>query len=321
MLLTLGTSAVLADKGPHPPVDKQFGVGESNVGFLHFYDLLFEDSLYEIIWDGASGELKFNLSGPAFFFVFNAHGLEPNTEYSLMLWDDDWVTNWPKTIIASGASNDGGNIHLASFYDFGEDITDAKFWLVLSNDWPDGYSVEWNGNDYLFGDSRGISYDYIEPAPERPHGKSWNPSFEKREGVGESNVAFSHYYELLYTNFPTEYEVVWDGAWAKMKFNLAGSTFDYVFNGHGLEPNTGYTLVYWTGGWPSIVVSSGTTDDEGNIYLEGSYDFNHDLTDASIWIVLSSDLWVLDGLCWPTVWNPNDYLWPETINYDDTDVP
>lgn len=41
----------------------------------------------------------------------------------------------------------------------------------------------------------------------------------------------------LFEKDPTTWEIVDGGAWGKMKYNLAGSTFDFIFNAHGLEPN------------------------------------------------------------------------------------
>jgi hypothetical protein len=58
----------------------------------------------------------------------------------------------------------------------------------------------------------------------------------------DSNIAHLYLYEK--TGEP-DWEIVEDGAWGKMKYNRSGETFDFVFNGHGLVPDTGYTLIYW----------------------------------------------------------------------------
>jgi len=39
--------------------------------------------------------------------------------------------------------------------------------------------------------------------------------------------------------------IVWDGAWGKMSFKLTDTTIDFVFNGHGLEARTDYSLIYY----------------------------------------------------------------------------
>lgn len=49
----------------------------------------------------------------------------------------------------------------------------------------------------------------------------------------------------LYETNPSDWTIVDDGTWGKMKYNLEGPTFDFVFNGHGLEPNTEYSLIYY----------------------------------------------------------------------------
>jgi len=132
--------------------------------------------------------------------------------------------------------------------------------------------------------------------------KGDNPSFHKEDGAGESNVALVHFWK-----FVGWYQV--DGEWyytgadyetlGKMKCNLAGSTFDFVFNGHGLEPNKEYSLVYMTGPWtiknipeppyyvvvwPIITLADGSSNNGGNIHLAGSCNLG-DITEGSICLV------------------------------------
>ena len=63
----------------------------------------------------------------------------------------------------------------------------------------------------------------------------------KNGQAGKSNVG--HLY--LSEKDPRTWAIVEDGAWGKMKYNLSGSTFDFVFNGQGLEADTGYSLIYY----------------------------------------------------------------------------
>ena len=63
----------------------------------------------------------------------------------------------------------------------------------------------------------------------------------KNGPAGKSNVG--HLY--LSEKDPSTWAIVDGGAWGKMKYNLSGSTFDFVFNGHGLQPNTDYSLIYY----------------------------------------------------------------------------
>ena len=145
--------------------------------------------------------------------------------------------------------------------------------------------------------------------------------------AGKSNIA--HLY--LYEKDPSTWEIVGDGAWGKMKYNLAGSTFDFVFNGHSLEPTTGYTLIYyadpWPGNNPGAFIAGGTTNDEGDIHLMGSVDLKMNLPDpgdanylagAKIWLILSSDYDA--GALKMTAWHPTEYLFEHNlITFDDTD--
>jgi hypothetical protein len=143
---------------------------------------------------------------------------------------------------------------------------------------------------------------------------------------GKSNVA--HLYLFEKTGVP-DWDIVEDGAWGKLKYNLAGSTFDFVFNGHGLEPLTDYTLIYYADPWPgtgSKSIVMGTSNDEGDIHLMGSPDIG-DIpiagdanAGAKIWLVLSSHITVTAGEVSFDSWDASEYLFEDAlIGYDDTD--
>lgn len=172
----------------------------------------------------------------------------------------------------------------------------------------------------------------------------------KNGPAGNSNIA--HLY--LYEKDPSDWSIVDDGAWGKMKFNLAGPTFDFNFNGKGLEPNTEYSLIYyadkpdrfvnWGGNNPGKLIANGTSNEDGNIHLGDSIDLgmdlphsddanadisNHDYsgapdfyataTGAKIWLVLSED-YDKDNTKM-IAWNPEKYLFEsDLITYDDTEV-
>jgi len=142
--------------------------------------------------------------------------------------------------------------------------------------------------------------------------------------AGKSNIA--HLY--LYEKDPDTWEIVEDGAWGKMKYNISGPEFDFVFNGHGLVEGTEYTLIYYPDPWPGtglICLGSGTVNEEGNIHIAESVEIDTDLPieedendGAKIWLVLSEDF-NCDGE-W-SAWNPTEYLFEEDlITFDDTDV-
>ena len=107
-----------------------------------------------------------------------------------------------------------------------------------------------------------------------------------------------------------EYNIVWGGAWGNMRYKLDDTTIDCVFNGHGLEKNTDYTLISYTDPWPGspVSIASGTSNGGGNINLKGSADLEKE-TGIKIWLVLTSDLGV-DGM---TGWNPSEYLFEHNL--------
>lgn len=165
------------------------------------------------------------------------------------------------------------------------------------------------------------------------------PSIAGKHGpAGKSNVA--HLY--LYEKDPSNWSIVDGGAWGKMKYNPSGPEFCFVFNGHGLETETAYSLIYyadpWPGNNPGAPIASGTSNDEGNIHLAGCKDLDMDLPDpydananeatcqgapcpgAKIWLVLSDDY--DDDERKMVGWDPSEYLFEHNlITYDDTDVP
>lgn len=136
--------------------------------------------------------------------------------------------------------------------------------------------------------------------------------------AGKSNVQFLY----LYEKNPSDWTFVWDGAWGKLKGNVAGDSFKFVFNGHLLQPGEGYSLIYYpepqtTWPWPVTVITSGEANSEGDVHLKGMVDLGEDLTNAKIWLVLTDD--IVDGSL--SGWNPSDYLFEHNlINYDDTDA-
>ena len=158
------------------------------------------------------------------------------------------------------------------------------------------------------------------PEPVPPYGPRNGP-------VGNSNVGHLD----LYEKDPVTWEIVVGGAYGKMIYSLCGPEFAFVFNGHQLEANTGYSLIYyadlWPGDNPGALIASGTTCIEGNINLVDCVDLGMDLPHpddanypdgAKIWLVLSDDY---DGSMM-TAWNPEEYLFEyDLITYDDTDVP
>ncbi|MBA7525029.1 hypothetical protein ES705_17176 [subsurface metagenome] len=150
----------------------------------------------------------------------------------------------------------------------------------------------------------------------------------KNGPAGKSNIA--HLY--LYEKDIDGWDIVEDGAWGKMKYNMSGPEFDFVFNGHNLkgEVDTEYTLIYYPDPWPGyglICLGSGTVNEEGDIHIAESLDtgdlpadFDENEDEAKIWLVLSDD--VDCGNAEMIGWNPTEYLFEnDLITFDDTDVP
>jgi len=137
---------------------------------------------------------------------------------------------------------------------------------------------------------------------------------------------------ILENKDPTWWEpITGDGVEGKLKYNLAGSTFDYTFEATGLSASTEYSLIYyadpWPGNHPGALIAKFTTDGSGNIAsTSGSASIGLDLPDpgdknypagAKIWLVPSSGY---DATSHALIgWNPTAYLFGmNLIHYDYT---
>lgn len=148
-LMFIATAAVVI-AGPTAPA------GKSNIGHLYLYEKV-PSGTWPIVEDGAWGKMTYTLSGAEFSFVFNGHGLEPDTDYTLMYYPDPW----PGTgliCLGSGTSNNGGNVNIAASVDTGDlpiagdTNSGAKIWLVLSSDvdCENKKMIGWAPTEYLF---------------------------------------------------------------------------------------------------------------------------------------------------------------------------
>lgn len=170
--LMLGAIVIPAlAKGPNGPA------GNSNKAHLYLYQK--DPVSWDIVAGGAWGKMTYDRSGPAFNYVFNGQGLEADKEYSLIYYADPWPGDNPGALIASGLSDEGGNIHLAGSTNLGINLPDpedanyneegcgdpgtpgdpppfpcggAKIWLVLSDDYDSEARAMtgWNPTEYLF---------------------------------------------------------------------------------------------------------------------------------------------------------------------------
>jgi hypothetical protein len=133
----------------------------------------------------------------------------------------------------------------------------------------------------------------------------------KSGAAGKSNVSHLYLYEK-----DASYVIVPNGAWGKMKYNLSGPTFNFVFNGHALELSTSYALIYYNG-WTDIVcLGNAMSDEYGNVHIAGSVTIgslieSEGLPGAKIWLVLSNDC----AATTMTNWNPTEYLFENNRIY------
>jgi hypothetical protein len=141
--------------------------------------------------------------------------------------------------------------------------------------------------------------------------------------AGKSRIA-----HLYLAEKDATWQVVPGGAWGKLKYNTSGPSFDFVFNGHKLEPGVAYTLMYYPDPWPgigAICLGEGITDSIGDLQVKGSPDIDSlpvptdwnaipskttytgppPKTGAKIWLVLSTD--VACGMRMLN-WEPTEYL-------------
>ena len=164
----------------------------------------------------------------------------------------------------------------------------------------------------------------VEPQEAGKPDFAGKPEFAGKDGqAGKSNIAHLYLYEK--TGDP-DWEIVEDGAWGKMKYNLTGPVLDFVFNGHGLEAGSTYTLIYYPDPWPGdglICLGSGLANEEGDVHIMGSVDTGSlpseddaNYTDgAKIWLVLTNDVECPseDLLGSMIGWSPTEYLFENNL--------
>ena len=111
---------------------------------------------------------------------------------------------------------------------------------------------------------------------------------------GLNKGANDHLY--LFEKDEGSWEIIEDGAWAKMNINL--KQWKFVFNGHGVDPGD-YKLICYVDPWPgegSKVLGNGTADENGNIHIKGPINYTelHDINPedyngSKIWLVPAAD--------------------------------
>lgn len=135
------------------------------------------------------------------------------------------------------------------------------------------------------------------------------PSADK--GLHNEKRKVKHLY--LYEKDPETWQPVEDGAWGKL--TILTHKDKYIFNGHGLDLDSDYSLINYAPGtdwtvpdinpWPaadSLGIGDGATNEEGNIHIKGS--LSQTLV-GKMWLVLSNDFSEGTGM---TGWTPTSYL-------------
>lgn len=121
-----------------------------------------------------------------------------------------------------------------------------------------------------------------------------------------------------------------DDRYGILTYDCQKKTFDYTFEGYGLE-DIEYSLIYyadpWPGNNPGALIGSGTASG-GRLSLSGSPDLGMDLPDpadanypdgAKIWLVPSDYYNEVSG---EVTWAPDSFLYEtRLINYHDTNIP
>lgn len=114
-----------------------------------------------------------------------------------------------------------------------------------------------------------------------------------------------------------------DGAQGKLKFNLIGPAFEFIFNGEGLEANIDYALLRSLEPESRLPykierIGEGISDDKGDLHIAGSHNFEMDIISAEFLLLPE---YLLDL---PTNGRPapsGKYLSGQgLIGYDDTDT-
>ena len=145
---------------------------------------------------------------------------------------------------------------------------------------------------------------------------------------GKSNVGHVYLYEK-----DSDWLIVEDGAWGKYNYKLSGegalTKVSGVFNGHGLDADVDYSLIYYhepalnpwpAGGSPVTVIGSGMANEDGDVHITGPAVIGEpdeqpeigdyiEQTGDKIWLVLSSDL---TG-SFMTGWTPSEYLFESAL--------
>ena len=147
---------VFAAKPTSPSANNGLGKGKND----HLYLYEKDPETWEIAEDAAWAKMNINVKKDQ--FVFNAHKLEPETDYVLICYQDPWPGTG-SLLLGSGTSNEEGNVHIKGTIDYEtlpsyvyeideEQVEGSKIWLVLAADFDEEAREmdAWNPSEYLF---------------------------------------------------------------------------------------------------------------------------------------------------------------------------
>jgi len=124
-----------------------------------------------ILSDSITGVLTWAGDGPTFDYSLVAHGLKPNTSYSLLYYADPWPGNNPGYFFGSATTDGAGDISMTDNSDIGMSLPKApdtnapgaKIWLIPTTAYDTGsrsVTVWPFANDWLF-ESNLIQYNHL----------------------------------------------------------------------------------------------------------------------------------------------------------------
>ena len=126
----------------------------------------------------------------------------------------------------------------------------------------------------------------------------------------------------FYQKDPASWNIVEGGASGKMKFSSFGGEFDFVFNGHCLQPGAAYSLIFYPGPWRGAglsILGADVADKAGSIHITGSVagGLAWGGSASSLWLVRSSDVNAEE--CRLIGWKPEHYLFGhDMLTFDDS---
>ena len=169
IILSIVVALMLVSIIALPVVGAPAGKVNNNSQNLYLYPKEYADEdEWTTLWEqGAWGKYNysFGLDGQTISGVFNGRKLTPDTEYTLISYNDPWGADPQVAIIGSSTTDKTGNVHITGSADLGADVASPvydwngagdgnKIWLVLTDDISGTQFDAWNPGSYLFENNR-----------------------------------------------------------------------------------------------------------------------------------------------------------------------